>query len=288
MASSVITIFRWSIFRVSSFAIILLWAFNPLGSQASFRGAYLRPHAGMSQGNITYYSPRLTIQLALSPFIGGSTPAIRAFYSTALYDYVARTQYVDPSNSVTRGIVTMMGGDKTVATQAAMDTWGNVRIPALQYLTEYDQDNPHQWVETPWDQKILNYSSLLGDRVDGVDRKSIGNTTFTIVSSSQHHSVRWRISPLVPQKEISLTNVVHTMVPTQQFSPNCIQRQPNKTVRRRYMVSVQYRQRLQQPHSSTLPTSHHTRSSLHRHTRPVTLYYWSLSSSDDLCFILRQ
>jgi hypothetical protein len=87
----------------------------------------------------------------------------------------------------------MMGGEKTVAVQAAMDTWGNVRIPALQYLSDYNPDHPHRWIETPWNEMILNYSSLLGDRVDGVDRKSIGNTTFTVVSSSQHHSVR--ISP---------------------------------------------------------------------------------------------
>jgi hypothetical protein len=95
----------------------------------------------------------------------------------------------------------MMGGEKTVATQAAMDTWGNVRIPALQYQSEYNPDNPHQWVETPWDQKILNYSSLLGDRVDGVDRRSVGNTTFTIMSSSQHHSVGDRILALQRPKE---------------------------------------------------------------------------------------
>jgi hypothetical protein len=92
---------------------------------------------------MTNYSPRLSVQLALSHFVGESTPAIRAFYSTALNDYVARTQYVAPSNNVTRGVVTMMGGEKTVAPQAAMDTWGDIRILALQYLPAYNQDTSH-------------------------------------------------------------------------------------------------------------------------------------------------
>jgi hypothetical protein len=189
MASSVITIFRWSIFRVSSIAILFLWAFNPLGSQASFRGASMRPHFGTSPGNITYYNPDITVQLFLSPFIGGSSLVMRAFYSTTLYDYVARMQYVDTTHGEAKRVVTMMGGETTVATQAAMDTWGNIRIPALEYLDEYDAKHPNRWVETPWNQRILNYSSLLGDRVNGVDRSVVGNTTFTIESSYQHHSV---------------------------------------------------------------------------------------------------
>lgn len=114
---------------------------------------------------------------------------MRTFFSTTLYDYAARTQYVDITHGEAKRVVTMMGGETTVATQAAMDTWGNVRIPALEYLNGYDPEHPTRWVKTPWDQKILNYSSLLGDRVHGVDRSVVGNTTFRIESSYQHYSV---------------------------------------------------------------------------------------------------
>jgi hypothetical protein len=51
MAGSFITIFRWSIYSMSSLALIALWAFDPLSSEASFRGAYLRPGTGTSQGH---------------------------------------------------------------------------------------------------------------------------------------------------------------------------------------------------------------------------------------------
>lgn len=87
----------------------------------------------------------------------------------------------------------MLGGERSAAIQAATDNWGNVRIPTLEHLPGYNEKNPHGWVESPWDQKILNYSSLLGDRIEGVDRAVIGNTTFTVQSSYQSFSVSNKI-----------------------------------------------------------------------------------------------
>ncbi|ORX97053.1 hypothetical protein BCR34DRAFT_173298 [Clohesyomyces aquaticus] len=188
MASSIITIFRWSIFRFSSAALILLWAFDPLGSQASFRAAYLQSRTGTIQGSITAYNPNLTTQLAVSTYQSASTrskPVIRALYSASLYDYAASTQYVDPTNNITQGIITTLGGPQSAAIEAATDTWGNVRVPNLEYLSNYNESQPHQWLKTPWDQQVLNYSSLLGERVNGIDRNFTGNTTFMISSSYQ-------------------------------------------------------------------------------------------------------
>jgi hypothetical protein len=224
MASSVITIFRWSIFRVSSLALILLWAFNPLGSQASFRGVYLRSNTGTSQGDITYYNANLSVQLYLTPFGSASSrskPAIRALYSSTLYDYVSSIQYVDPNNDTAKGVVTMLGGESSAGIQAATDTWGNVRIPNLEYLSDYDPSKPQQWLETPWDQKVLNYSSLLGDRIVGVDRNFVGNSTFTISSSYQHYNVSMMLpSSCVRFSKVNFCDLVRTVVSTQHLQPN--------------------------------------------------------------------
>ncbi|KAF2819257.1 hypothetical protein CC86DRAFT_388070 [Ophiobolus disseminans] len=193
MAGTVITIFRWSIFRVSSAALILLWAFNPLGSQASFRGAFLRPEIGTTLGSITYNNADLVTQVALSSYGGTwkdprATPAIRALYSSALYDYVSTTQHVDPTSEATQSMYTVLGGEGTTAVQAAMDIWSNVRIPNLEYHSNYSSVDPHRWLETPWNQRVMNYSSLVGDRMDGVSRSLTGNTTF--VSSSSYQSYK--------------------------------------------------------------------------------------------------
>jgi hypothetical protein len=206
MAGSVITIFRWKIFRISSAALILLWAFNPLGSQASFRGVQLRQEIGTSEGHITYYNPSIQVQEALTPFTHlrhRSKPTILALYSSTLYDYIASLQYVDLTDRRAKDVIDMLGGERTSAIQAAMDNWGNVRIPSLEYHPAYNLDDPYNWLETTWNEKMINFSSLVGDRVDGVDRAFTGNTTFQSSSSYQNFEVS-ALFPLAWTTESSL------------------------------------------------------------------------------------
>ena len=87
MAGSILAIFTWSLFQFSSLVLIILWAFNPLGSQASFRGIYLADTVGYGLGKISYYSYNLTTQFEQSIFGLGSTrskPMVRALYASAL------------------------------------------------------------------------------------------------------------------------------------------------------------------------------------------------------------
>ncbi|KAF2821583.1 hypothetical protein CC86DRAFT_106527 [Ophiobolus disseminans] len=190
MAGTIITIFRWSILRAGSFALILLWAFNPLGSQASFRGAYLWSNLGESQGFITYHNPNVSIQAHLSPFgfVGVARSTIRALFSSAMYDPIASTQYVDPTRNATRDIVNMLGGDSSTAIYGAMDSWNNVRIPSLEDHPNYSASDTHRWLVNAWLEKRTNYSSLIGDRVLGINRSFVGNTSFTMSSSYQKYN----------------------------------------------------------------------------------------------------
>ena len=164
--------------------LILLWAFNPLGSQASFRGAYLRSVTGSSQGNIIFPDARLSTQIALSRLFSRYGPN-RVLYALGLYDSVSNIQYVDTTSQAARDIISVMGGESSAGVQAATDAWGNIRIPHHRYLSNYDPNNRSMWLETPWDKKILNYTSLFGDHVKGVNRSFTGNTTFIITSSYQ-------------------------------------------------------------------------------------------------------
>jgi hypothetical protein len=204
MGGTIITAFRWSILNISSAALVVLWAFNPLGSQASFRGVHLKSGTDAFLGQIRTYDPRLSTQSLLrdyaidpdrmSPTLHAidpdrMSPTVRALYSTVLYDSISGTQFVDPANTSSKGIVANLGGDSSAGIQAATDNWGNVRIPTLIYSNDYDPANPDKWLNMPWDKKVLNYSSLLGDRVDGVNRTFTGNTTFTITSSFQQFNV---------------------------------------------------------------------------------------------------
>jgi hypothetical protein len=167
-----------------------LWAFNPLGSQASFRGAYLRPGTGTSQGQITSYNANLTTQLFLYRYVKRTTAS--AFYASSLYDYVASTQYVNPFSNLTQGVLAVLGGENAAAVQAATDTWGNFRIPSLEHHSDFNATNSHAWLSTPWNDRVMNYSSLVGDRVDGLDRNFLGNTSFQTSSSYQSFTVSWK------------------------------------------------------------------------------------------------
>lgn len=192
MAGSIIAVFTWSIFQYSSFVLIVLWAFNPLGSQASFRGIYLTDTTGHGTGQISYYNPNISMQVALSTFEGGSTrsrPMIRALYSAALYDVMSNTQYVDNNNASFKESIMTIGGSQAAGRQAATDSWGNLRIPNMEYLVEYDSSRPHDWIQVPWKDHLQNYSSLVGDRIDGLDRSFTGNTTFNMTSSYQNFNV---------------------------------------------------------------------------------------------------
>lgn len=62
----------------------------------------------------------------------------RAFFSSAIYDYVASIQYVDPTKMAVKEVVTALSGESSAAVAAAMDTWSNVRIPSVEYHLDYN------------------------------------------------------------------------------------------------------------------------------------------------------
>ncbi|KAJ4314096.1 hypothetical protein N0V94_006610 [Neodidymelliopsis sp. IMI 364377] len=154
--------------------LIVLWAFNPLGSQASFRGIYLTDSIGHGTGALSYYNHNFTTQMGLSAFaLSGSRalPTIRALYSAALYDVASKAQYVSSENATYKAAITSLGGPQAAGLQMGTDSWGNLRIPNLEYLNNYDSTHPYDWVSVPWKEQPQNYSSLVGDHIDGIDQE---------------------------------------------------------------------------------------------------------------------
>lgn len=196
MAGAILAMFTWSIFQFSTLILVILWAFNPLGSQASFRGVYLTNNVGHGLDRISYYNNTLNTQMDLSVFVGGSTrttPMIRALYSAALYDTLSTLQYVDHDNARYKSKIATLGGPQAAGVQAATDSWGNLRVPSIEYLSSYNPASPNEWLEVPWQNELQNYSSLVGDRFDGLDRSFTGNTTFNMSSTYQSLNVSSRL-----------------------------------------------------------------------------------------------
>jgi hypothetical protein len=167
-----------------------------LAPNASFRGIYLTKSNASGSGIITYLNYNLINQIGLTTFNdeeARTKAVVRGLYSASLFDLSSATQYVDHSSETFQKLVTKLGGPEAAGAQAAMDPWGNVRIPNINYLPEYRNDDPHKWIDTPWLTGVQNYASLIGDRVDGVNRDFIGNTTFTLTSSFQNLNVSLRL-----------------------------------------------------------------------------------------------
>ena len=107
-------------------------------------------------------------------------PKMRALYTAALYDMLATTQYVDKTSATYGNNVMTFGGESLAGIEAATDVWGNIRIPDLQTLPQYDDGNPHQWLHVPWQESVQNYSGLVGERIEGIQRSVVGDTRFNI------------------------------------------------------------------------------------------------------------
>jgi hypothetical protein len=191
LASSLVTMFKWSSFKFSSVALVALWAFNPLGSQASFRCAYLQDSRGHGSGPLQYYNHNLSQQFDMSFFLTGYAVEnrVNALFGAALYDVTSSIQNVDQSTPAAQRVVQLLGGQDSAATQAAQDPWGNLRIPVLEDLPSYDSEQSEQWLQVPWTNSVQNYASLIGDSVVGINRGFTGNITFNITSSYQSFKV---------------------------------------------------------------------------------------------------
>jgi hypothetical protein len=199
MAGALITLFRWSLFKYASAVLICVWAFNPLGSQAALRLANLKDVAGKKEGLVTFVNPDLTKlpkRIMFDPTMsrGTDAPTIKAIYSAALYDIVSRIQNVDNGTSEYAGLISALGGVEAASAQAAMDIWGNLRIPSLEYLDDHDTQNPHMWHDVPQTNSVPVYASLIGDLFQGIERGMNGTTSFNLTSSYQ----KFNVSPTVP------------------------------------------------------------------------------------------
>lgn len=203
---------RWPGAPVLSLTLIALWSFNPLGSQALFRGAYLQVQRDSVTDNTAYYlNPSLVGSLqSASSFDNerdGHRSQVRALYSTTVYDIATRTQYLDydligqpelynssSSQMFFSLVYSLHSNDPGV--KSAVDPWDNVRIPHLEYLPTYNSNDPHRWIEPSWIKSPQNWSSLIGDVV-GFDADYVkpGNTTFNITSSYQRFHVRVQEPP---------------------------------------------------------------------------------------------
>jgi hypothetical protein len=189
VASTIKSIYVLRAFGLYTLILIPLWAFNPLGSQASFRSVYLREI--FSEGTRPYSFQNSSIdyeidQSALGSASGwqSSMPMVRSLYGAALFAPDAGAQYSNGSSDGVTDLINRLGGIKIATAQMATDVWNNVRIPEIRTLPDYDPNNVNQWIDVPRDTMVINYTSIIGLPVRQSNQRAFaGNMTFTTNSS---------------------------------------------------------------------------------------------------------
>jgi hypothetical protein len=165
VASTVKTVYLLRAFGLYTLALLVIWAFNPLGSQASFRGVYLKDTFAMGTRLHSFQNSSMIYEAQQSALATGSgwqssLPMVRSLYGASLFAPDAGTQYANGTSDGFQGLLLRLGGAHTVMQQMTTDVWGNVRIPDVQTLPSYTAGKKNDWVSVPNNVSVVNYTSM--------------------------------------------------------------------------------------------------------------------------------
>jgi hypothetical protein len=171
--STLKSIWLFRSFHPLTFVLISIWAFNPLGSQASFRMVYLGEKTEQGTMNLLYQNSSMASEveatiLANASMFEAAKPLVASLYGAALFSPDAATQYLNGSSS---------------GRSSAQDIWGNARIPHLRSLPSFDTSESTRWVDVPYQTEEVNWTSLIGSPVQGLPYPFTGNASFGIDGS---------------------------------------------------------------------------------------------------------
>ncbi|KAF4457662.1 hypothetical protein F53441_422 [Fusarium austroafricanum] len=156
VGSTITTLISFGRFNILGLALLVLWAFLPLGSQSVLRMLRTQQESQVEPSNLLYFSTD-----AQSIFAQLGTSNITTYHDKA---------------SLLKSIQAMYAAlfvTSAAAKPDAMDIWGNVEIPRLEVQSE-------DWHDVSLNPQPDSYAALVGLPVLDV---SPGNSTFTIESS---------------------------------------------------------------------------------------------------------
>jgi hypothetical protein len=195
VASAIKSIYVLRAFGLYTMILLPLWAFNPLGSQASFRSVYLREEFQAGTRPYSFQNNSLDYEIDQSALGSGSgwqssMPMVRSLYGAALFAPDAGAQYSNGSSSGFKDLIQRLGGVELATEQMTTDVWNNVRIPEIRTLPSYDAKNTNKWLDVPRDTMVVNYTSVIGlPARQGNPSRFAGNITFAMNSSYHNFKV---------------------------------------------------------------------------------------------------
>lgn len=172
--------------------LIFIWGFSPIGSQALLRSLELHENFVVKQHTTPMHTVNPNFFADLIVANGSSIP------HPPFMEFI--NPYVGASiTSLEAGFQNMNGlmpnfERKVDALGASLqnygsDLWGNVRIPRIERLPNYDPKRPHDWVDVPYQDNIVEYASLIGVPVVDLPQNIIGNLSWQMGANYHVFSV---------------------------------------------------------------------------------------------------
>ncbi|KAL3301200.1 hypothetical protein RB213_011657 [Colletotrichum asianum] len=187
MANTVLSAYALSMINIWTVCLLFVWAFNPLGSQSSFRSLYLQNQVMNLDGRVSYKD--YTLKTIEHGALDGDVqwlyykPEVDAVYSSVLTSLTSGTQYCDSTCADYDNLINRWGGVQAAAAQMAIDPWGSPRVPSLKHVAGYNASDPEKWLAVPWTNSVQNYSSFIGSRIHGINSELTGNVSFLVNAS---------------------------------------------------------------------------------------------------------
>lgn len=157
VGNTIATQFERSLRRVdfATACLLILWALSPLGGQASFR--------------IINYQDVPVVQNQTLKFLDFSNATYPPGLSSG--DLGSLLDAIDPAFLAT--IVSPLS-----IQQSFSDSWGNIKIPAIESLAGYISTRENEWIPYPGYSEATPYASLIGIPISNIP--STGTTEFSL------------------------------------------------------------------------------------------------------------
>ncbi|XEU99578.1 hypothetical protein FSHL1_004865 [Fusarium sambucinum] len=179
------TAFVLRILSLWTLVLSVLWTFSPLGGQAVLRTIQITPQPSSHKQKVSYvpaadiglpFNYRTWTSLSVK---GGLLGMIQSMFGAALSAPNALAQASNGSSANFEAVIQKLGGVGIAVGNAKVDLWGNVRVPEITQLPNYDSSDPYKWIEAPSDQ-LVTYESLIGIPIRGIPPSSAGNFTLEV------------------------------------------------------------------------------------------------------------
>lgn len=183
------TSFGLQFFNKWTAILFTIWIFSAVGSQAVLRILDLKESTGKVPVPLVYYPNTDIATLTYNTFVSWNDHAEPSriertmVYSAALQDPKSAALLSNDSSDSYKDYLKRINRLEAI-NGTRQDLWGNVRVPFLHLLPNFNESDRRSWVNVSMDQ-VTPFASLMGVPIRSSDDTAVGTAELQL-SSSYH------------------------------------------------------------------------------------------------------